>query len=323
MTVFLNSRPSAGVFLAESGLATNGVQLDFNLWIPAESSECPEKQYPLVIYLHGQSERNNLRDGVRGLLQYSLAFRKTFIVLVPKSPKNHYWFHSGDEGYNNEYSRELVSAMRTLIAEVLRFCPVDNNRVTLCGVSMGGFGALTYLQHCADFITAVVLLGAHFDGTLDTKFIKKVYHYGIARETFHAIIAKCRRRPMRMWILHGEKDKTCSYKDILAFFLVAGENDYNWISLQIHGDNKPLKTHYGPYEWMFGEDRLRYPHPLGVFCAWPEEYNDPSHVDSPDSSGDLLETKLFCASLRFYRFLIQTKTSGKGRTAMGGARCVV
>eukprot|EP00397_Hematodinium_sp_SG-2012_P004999 GEMP01005016.1.p1 GENE.GEMP01005016.1~~GEMP01005016.1.p1 ORF type:complete len:481 (+),score=91.26 GEMP01005016.1:981-2423(+) len=140
---------------------------------------------------------------------------------------------------------------------------------------MGGFGALTYLQHCGDFITSVALLGAHFNGTLDEKIINSVYDHGIEMETFDAIIKNCKELRIRMWMLHGTEDKTCSYTDMLLFFHYCQMHGYNDVGLQIDGFDKPLKSHTGPYDWMFGEDRSKYsPNPLGAFCAYPYNYDD-------------------------------------------------
>eukprot|EP00397_Hematodinium_sp_SG-2012_P048095 GEMP01054958.1.p1 GENE.GEMP01054958.1~~GEMP01054958.1.p1 ORF type:complete len:345 (+),score=30.64 GEMP01054958.1:294-1328(+) len=251
--------------------------MDFDLWIPAKSAKRRRKQYPLVIYLHGFCGRKDPREGLRGLVADSPAFGKNFIVLVPKAPKDYYWFHKGAHaGYNNEVSLDVLHAFRALLQEVLASCPVDRTRVTLVGTSMGGFGALTYMQHCGDFITSLVLLGAHFDGTGESRFFDKVYKYGLEMDTFDAIIENCKKRNVRTWILHGTRDKTCSYTDMLLFFHVCAKNGYDQIGLQIDGVNhKPLKSHHGPYEWMFGEARLQYsPNPLGAFCAHPQKYDD-------------------------------------------------
>lgn len=99
------------------------------------------EKLPLIVFLHGAGERGDNIDLVkiycvpklftndqsyRGLRAYTLS---------PQCPHNTTWI---------DYKEELIS----LIDNVVKSNAIDEKRVSLCGISMGGFGtwemAMTY-----------------------------------------------------------------------------------------------------------------------------------------------------------------------------------
>jgi predicted peptidase len=99
-------------------------------------SYTPDKQYPLILFLHGAGERGD--DGDRPVKQgigNAITFKNgeksfQFFVIFPQCRKGANWQATG------------LDARRALamLNEVQKEYKIDNNRVYLTGLSMGGFG---------------------------------------------------------------------------------------------------------------------------------------------------------------------------------------
>ena len=99
----------------------------------------PDETLPLIVFLHGAGERGeNIRDVKRhGLPKLWGRGERPVraIVLCPQCPSDDFW---------NAMTHEL----KELIDAVAAAQPVDPDRISLTGISMGGFGtwatAITY-----------------------------------------------------------------------------------------------------------------------------------------------------------------------------------
>jgi predicted peptidase len=105
------------------------VKLDYLLFLPEGYSK-EEKKLPLIRFLHGSGERGkNLKlVKINGPLK-NVEQQKDlpFIVVSPQCPKGLWWSHRAES---------LVA----LLDEVISLYEVDNNRIYLTGLSLGGFG---------------------------------------------------------------------------------------------------------------------------------------------------------------------------------------
>lgn len=114
------------------------LNLGYRLYLPDEMGTEP---MPLIVFLHGAGERG---DGdtmldlveVNGLPKYIMqGVKYPAIVLAPQCPSDMVW--------NN-----IVFAVKELIDFVVEEYNVDTDRISITGISMGGFGtwemALTY-----------------------------------------------------------------------------------------------------------------------------------------------------------------------------------
>lgn len=114
-------------------------QLNYILTSP-DGVKAGEK-LPLIVFLHGAGERG---DDINAVKVYCVP--KLFVndqnykglrayTLSPQCPHNTTWI---------DYKKELIS----LIDSVIASNQIDSSRVSLCGISMGGFGtwemAMTY-----------------------------------------------------------------------------------------------------------------------------------------------------------------------------------
>lgn len=87
-----------------------------------------EQSLPTIIFLHGAGERgDNLEDvkrhGVAKIVEAQAEF--PFLVISPQCPSDEYW---------------LVEKLSLLLDEAIATYPIDQNRIYLTGLSMGGYG---------------------------------------------------------------------------------------------------------------------------------------------------------------------------------------
>jgi predicted peptidase len=104
------------------------LQLQYLLYLPEGYKADPEKRWPLMVFLHGSGERgtNLAKVAVHGPPKIVKTKRDfPFILVSPQCPAGSIW------------SDEAVLALLDEIEEKYR---VDQNRVYLTGLSMGGYG---------------------------------------------------------------------------------------------------------------------------------------------------------------------------------------
>lgn len=116
-------------FIAQDSLAQQPrANYPYLLYLPKDYQK-HHKKYPLVIYLHGGSQRGNDLEklNIYGY-PYLVAQGKQFpfIIAAPQCPEGRFW--STDNWLDSLYS-DLTSRYR-----------IDTNRIYLTGISMGGYG---------------------------------------------------------------------------------------------------------------------------------------------------------------------------------------
>lgn len=168
------------ILLLLSAVQTNWAQAvtkakgkyDYFLYLPKDYQRRTEK-YPLVIYLHGGSQKGS---DLNKLKTYGLPSRVAkgqnfpFIIASPQCPDHKYW--STDNWFEALYA-ELTARYR-----------IDTNRVYVTGISMGGFGAWQVaMDHPTKVAAVVPLCGGCNDST-----------------------EICRIRHIPVWTFHGTAD---------------------------------------------------------------------------------------------------------------------
>ncbi|MBQ3388386.1 MAG: dienelactone hydrolase family protein [Thermoguttaceae bacterium] len=118
--------PDAGKQILHTDSSTGLVYWLFN---PTDDSARTKKGYPLLIYLHGASERGNPEKiklhGPTKLVETDLAEDWPFITLSPNCPAGGSW---------------STAKVIALINEICAALPVDTDRIYITGISMGGHG---------------------------------------------------------------------------------------------------------------------------------------------------------------------------------------
>jgi predicted peptidase len=102
--------------------------MNYLVTLPEKYMEQTNGKFPLIIFLHGVNERGNdieilKRNGLPAIVDSIPDF--PFILISPQCPLGKTW---------------SVEALQSMYEEILNKYRVDNNRVYLTGLSMGGFG---------------------------------------------------------------------------------------------------------------------------------------------------------------------------------------
>ncbi len=141
-------------------VAINGTSYPYVLVPPAEIVE--GQSYPLVLFLHGAGERgnDNYAQAVfpKLIVKTLMEQGQPCFVLAPQCPKDGWWVSDLREGPS-----KLVDPMRAALAAleyVVRNQPIDRDRISLSGLSMGGFGSWDLaMRHPAWFSAVVPICG--------------------------------------------------------------------------------------------------------------------------------------------------------------------
>lgn len=119
------------------------------LFLKPETIE-PGKKYPLVLFLHGAGERGNDTELLKKHFLPSVTseeFRKRYpcFVVAPQCRNDRKW---ADISWGTKVSPQMkdkptddLMAAVQAVDEVIREFPVDENRLYLTGISMGGYGS--------------------------------------------------------------------------------------------------------------------------------------------------------------------------------------
>lgn len=174
--------------------------LKYRILYPADFSE--EKEYPVLLFLHGAGERGS--DNEKQLVHGGDLFlnsenRKKFpaIVIFPQVPKEDYWANvdvKRDEtpfGLDFHQEAEPTTSLELtmeLLDSITAQAFVDKSRIYVGGLSMGGMGTYEILARKPEtFAAAFAICGAGSE-ELTGKY----------------------RKGFPIWIFHGEKDDIVS-----------------------------------------------------------------------------------------------------------------
>lgn len=158
-----NGRPS------DSGIPANYQYLTY---LPEDYTKS-DKEYPLVIYLHGSSSRGNNLDRVKisGLPRMAEMGEKfNFILIAPQCPSGKLW---SSDNWAGNLLKELQTKYR-----------IDKSRIYLTGVSMGGGGTFDVAKQLPDTFAALAPLCAW------------------ASDTYQL----CKLKNIPIWTFHGTED---------------------------------------------------------------------------------------------------------------------
>ncbi len=221
--------------------------LNYRILFPKSFSE--DKKYPLVLFLHGAGERGNnnesqLTHGSKLFLDKAEEFPA--IVIFPQAPKDDYWAKVEVDRdtipfqfnfKNEEEPTKSLHLVQALLNSVVQKNYIDQNRIYLGGLSMGGMGTFELLSRQPNmFAAAFAICGGADPG-----------------------IVKNYRPGFNIWIFHGEKDDVVlpEYSKIMAreinsqggnakLSLYPNDNHNSW-------DSAFAEPHLLP--WLFSHER--------------------------------------------------------------------
>jgi len=150
------------------------MEIDYLLSLP-DGYDQKEQQWPLMLFLHGAGERGDdlTKVKVHGppkLVEQGKSL--PFIVVSPQCPTGSRWS-----------SPDQVGALIALLDEIVENYRVDESRVYLTGLSMGGHGTWTLASTCPERFAAI----APICGGGDRRMARRL-------------------KEMPIWVFHGAKD---------------------------------------------------------------------------------------------------------------------
>jgi predicted peptidase len=128
----------------------------------------PDKQYPVVLFLHGAGERGDDNKTQLRFLPELLAtpeYRRKFpcFVVAPQCRTGKWWVVRGPD---KKGVGEQMKMAEGVLAQVLHQHPVDPRRVYLTGISMGAFASWNLAVRHPDWFAAVVPIAGGGDPSM-------------------------------------------------------------------------------------------------------------------------------------------------------------
>jgi predicted peptidase len=186
------------------------------------------KKYPLVIYLHGSSGRGTNLASVKvsGLPRMAEEGQRfDFILIAPQCPAGKIW---SSEDWAGPLLKELKTKYR-----------VDNSKIYLTGVSMGGGGTFDVAKKYPDVFAALAPLCAW------------------ASDTYQI----CKLKNIPVWTFHGTEDHVVpisqTEQKVKALKECGGNIKYTRLKGEghgIHGVYNP-QNEYKLLEWMLSHSK--------------------------------------------------------------------
>lgn len=205
----------------------------------------PGRRYPLVIFLHGAGERGDdnalqLKYLPEILARAENRERYPCFVVAPQCPAGRQWI---EVPFNEIESRPITTSgtalrmLKAVCSDVLAREPIDEDRVYLTGLSMGGFGCWYLASFTADTLAAVAPICGGGD---------------------EAAAAALKSLPV--WAVHGSLDEAVPVersRNMIAAIRAAGGNPkYTELSDVGHDSWTPAyEPSFGLLEWMFEQRR--------------------------------------------------------------------
>jgi len=212
------------LFLYLNSYSQAKVKVSYNylLYLPKDYSTCIKK-YPLVIYLHGGSQKGN---DLNKLKEYGLPYlvdkgqNFNFIIASPQCPDNKYW--STDDWFDSLYS-DLTTKYQ-----------IDTNRVYLTGISMGGYGTYIAAMDFPDKFAAIVPLCGGINDS-DT-------------------LRVCNLSKIPIWTFHGTADDNILISEteriVNRLKLCGGNIKFTRLKNEGHGIQYLYEKEPQIYKWM-------------------------------------------------------------------------
>jgi len=147
--------------------SSDGFTLPYRILLPEDYKQ--GKEYPLILVLHGAGERGSdnekqLVHGSKLFLDSLIRKKHKAIVVFPQCPENSYWSsvvidRTESLALDFDYSRPITPPLKAsieLVNSLLKSERVDNRRVYITGLSMGGMGTFEAVHRYPDLFAAAL-----------------------------------------------------------------------------------------------------------------------------------------------------------------------
>lgn len=216
----------------------------YRIYVPFNYS--PEKTYPIYVNLHGAGHRGISNESQ--LFSFMLPLLKNpdlgmdeMILIFPQCPSEQKWVDTnwGKGNYSVDAVPESneLAALVSLIGEVQKKYSVDEKRIYVCGLSMGGFGTWDLLMRHPDIFCAGIPM------------------CGGADPSKAEVLAD-----IPVWTVHGAKDPTVPVsgtREMADAMKAIGAEHFRYTELPDH-EHDVWNYTYGNVEmftWLFSQKK--------------------------------------------------------------------
>lgn len=232
---------SNDLFKPYSFTDSKGIEVHYRLFSPDKLTS-GSTTFPLVVVFHGSGQIGTDNVAQLGLLPKLFAnaeIQKTYpaYVLAPQ-------FSTRSSDYSMDSSRHvLASAPRpclktalTLIDSLIRYLPIDRNRIYVVGYSMGASTTINAISAKPNFFAAAISIAG-------------IPEFDRGREIMH----------VPLWLIHGLKDDVNGIDSDLRFF--SEFNRRNLLFWQLQNTNHDILTSPALLgtalpDWLFKQKRI-------------------------------------------------------------------
>jgi len=206
------------------------VRMDYLLYLPDEYAES-NRDWPLILFLHGAGERGNDLEKVKihGPPKLIAGQNKEFpfVIASPQCPQGDWWS-----------SDVQIASLDALLSELISQHRIDRDRVYVTGLSMGGFGTWRLAVEYPERFAAI----APICGKGDPKRAGRIGQLPI-------------------WVFHGAKDEAVPIKhseEMVAALKKSG-SDVKFTVYPDAGHDSWTTTYNNPelYEWFLKHRRSK------------------------------------------------------------------
>jgi len=204
--------------------------LEYYLSLPLQYDQI-EDSWPLIMFLHGAGERGNdlslvKKHGIPRVVNEMEDF--PFVTVSPQCPENDWWLNRLED-------------LKYLIDTIVEQYRIDESRIYLTGLSMGGFGTWHMAVEYPETFAAIAPICGGGLGILG----------------FPERVIEIKHIPV--WVFHGEKDNIVPVEEsrvLVRELKSAGGN----VQLKIYpeaGHDAWTETYSNPelYEWFMNNRR--------------------------------------------------------------------
>lgn len=170
----------------------NGEKLPYRLFLPENYNS--EIKYPLLLSFHGAGEKGNdnfkqLEPWVAAWIDGKVQKNNPCIILMPQCPENTQWvdvpFQKGSYSISNVPMTQPMKLAKKIFDKIINEYSVDENRIYVMGVSMGGYATWNFVLNFPDIAAAAIPICGGGDPSLANRI-----------------------NSLPIWAFHGDQDKT-------------------------------------------------------------------------------------------------------------------
>jgi len=218
------SQPMAGEQVEMSFKTSDSADVGYLVYLPKDFKADGEKEFSLIFFLHGRGESNGPLSLVAKWGPPMMAARGDdlpYVIVSPQCPKEDNWS-----------SETQQKRLTELLDNVVKKFKVNEQKLFLTGLSMGGYGSWTMAaDHPTRFAAVAPVCGG--GNPEDAGKLKDV----------------------PIWAFHGDNDRAVPFQksvDMVEAIKAAGGESIRFTSLENIGHNCWSSTYATPelYQWM-------------------------------------------------------------------------